>query len=114
MLYIFLKNIIETTIIQYACQGCQGKVEESSVRVTGIGESLINLDITCPHCQSHAHIHAEVANIATEMLKTDEGKALLRKVMKNGTFNENTIKDADITSLMNELSSAHSIEDLLK
>ena len=114
MLYIFLKNIIETTISQYTCQSCQGKVEESSVRVTGIGESLINLDIKCPHCQSHAHIHAEVANIASEMLKTEEGKALLQKVMKNGTLNENAIKDEDILTLKNELSSIHSIEDLLK
>ena len=69
--------------------------------------------MTCPHCQMHAHIHAEVANIANEMLKTVEGKALLKKVMSNGSL-DHTIKDEDIMLLKNELSAAHSIEDLLK
>jgi len=72
MLYIFLKNIIDTTISHYICQNCQGKVDESAVTVSGIGDHMIDLDVHCPHCQTHAHIHAEVANIASEMLKTDE------------------------------------------
>ena len=114
MLYIFLKNIIETTISQYVCQSCQGKVDESSVSVVGIGEHMIDLEVHCPHCQTHTHIHAEVANIANEMLRTDEGKALLKKVMKNGNLNENAIKDEDIMTLRNELSSVQSVKDLLK
>lgn len=114
MLYIFLKNIIETTISHYTCQNCQHSIDESSLSVTGIGEHMINLEVICPHCQTHAHIHAEVANIAADMLKTPEGKALLKKVMKNGTLNENAIKDEDIVTLREELSQVQSIEDLLK
>ncbi len=114
MLYIFLKNIIETTIEHYNCQSCHNTIDESAVQITWIGDHLINLDITCPHCQAHAHIHAEVANIANEMLKTVEWKALLRKVMKNGSLSESAIKDEDILSLKNELSSVQSIEDFLK
>ncbi len=72
MLYIFLKNIIETTIAHYVCQTCHGKVDESTVTVTGIGDHVIDLTVNCPHCQTQTHIHAEVANIANEMLKTDE------------------------------------------
>ncbi len=114
MLYIFLKNIIETTIEHYNCQSCHNTIDESAVQITGIGDHLINLDITCSHCQAHAHIHAEVANIANEMLKTNEGKELLKKVMKNGSLNGNSIKDEDILTMKNELSAAQSIEDLLK
>ncbi len=114
MLYIFLKNIIETTIEHYNCQSCHNVIDESAVRITWIGDHLINLDITCQHCQAHAHIHAEVANIASEMLKTTEGKELLKKVMKNGSLSVNSIKDEDILTMKNELSSVNSVEDLLK
>lgn len=114
MLYIFLKNIIDTTLAHFQCQNCQWKVDESAVTITGIGDHMINLDIACPHCQTHTHIHAEVGNIASDMIKTPEGKELLKKVMKNGTLNEDAIKDADINSLRNELLSVQSVEDLLK
>lgn len=75
---------------------------------------MINLDITCSHCQSHAHIHAEVANIASEMLKTEEGKNILKKLVQNGSINEQSIKDEDITALRDELTHIQSVEDLLK
>lgn len=114
MLYIFLKNIIETTIEHYNCQSCHRTVDESAIQITGIGDHLINLDVVCSHCHTHAHIHAEIANIANEMIKTDEWKALLKKVMKHNSIHEGTIKDEDINTLKNELSSAQSIEDFLK
>lgn len=111
MLYIVLKTIIETSITQYTCQNCQGKVNESSISVGHANENAIDLTITCPHCASQTQIHAEIANMNHEFLESDEGKEVIQKAIKKS---ENTIKDTDIESLSKTLSETRSIEDLLK
>ncbi len=108
MLYSILKTIIDTTITQYTCQSCQWKIDENSVTVGETNENQIHLDITCPHCQSHAHIHAEVANIHAQITHT-EGKHV-NSIKKN----VNAIKDADIQAVTENLQNIQSIEDLLR
>ncbi len=107
MLYSILKTIIDTTIAQYACQNCQWKIDENSVTVGETNASQIHLDITCPHCQSHAHIHAEVANVHTQVTHTPQANTHMKK-------NENVIKESDIQAITENLQNIQSIEDLLK
>ncbi len=111
MLYVVLKTIIETSIAQYTCQSCQGKVNESSINVTHANESAIDLTITCPHCASGTQIHAEIANMNHEFLQSDEWQQVIHQAIKKS---ENAIKDADIESVQKSLSESRSIEDLLK
>ncbi len=111
MLYIILKTIIETTIEQYICQWCQWKITLDSIRILGIGETVLNLGITCPHCQLNSHIHAEVANIEQNMLNTDAAKDIIHKAIKKS---ENAIKDIDIQNIEKSLTETQSVEDLLK
>ncbi len=86
-------------------------MNEWSFSVSGIGEKILNLEATCPHCHLHAHIHVEVGDVQKALTSTDEWKALLKKIM---TINENAIKDEDISNIEKWLSDASSIEDLLK
>lgn len=111
MLYIILKTIIETTIEQYICQWCQWKINIDSIRIIGIGETVLNLGITCPHCQLNSHIHAEIANMTENMIHTDEAKDIIHKAIRKS---ENAIKDIDIQNIEKSLTSAQSVEDLLK
>lgn len=107
MLYSILKTIIDTTISQYACQNCQWKIDENSVTVGETNASQIHLDIICPHCQSHAHIHAEVANVHTQITQTPQSNTPMKK-------NENAIKESDIQAVSENLQNIQSIEDLLR
>ncbi len=74
-------------------------------------ENQIHLDITCPKCQSHAHIHAEVANVHTQITHTHSGS---EKGQKSLQKNENALKDADIQAVTENLQNIHSVEDLLR
>jgi DNA-directed RNA polymerase subunit RPC12/RpoP len=111
MLYSILKTIIDTTIVQYTCQTCQWKINENSIHVGEIRDLQIHLDITCPHCQSHAHIHAEVANIDTQIPggipRWEQENSLIKK-------NENALNESDIQEVSKNLENIQSIEDLLK
>lgn len=111
MLYSILKTIIDTTIVQYNCQNCQWKIDENSVTIGETNENQIHLDIICPHCQSHAHIHAEVANVNTQITHTRLGSGGDQRSLKK---NENAIKDTDIQAVTENLQHIRSVEDLLK
>ncbi len=111
MLYIVLKTILETTIHQYTCQTCQNKVNESAILIKSVSESMLNLNITCPHCGSMAEMHAEVANMDPSFLESEAWKKVIHKAVKRS---ENTIKDSDIQAIEKTLSETGSIEDLLK
>jgi DNA-directed RNA polymerase subunit RPC12/RpoP len=110
MLYSILKTIIETTIVQYICQSCQWKIDENSVTVGETTDNQIHLDIHCPHCESHAHIHAEVANVNSQIIHTKNGW-LAPSIMPK---NENAIKDADIRAISDNIGNIRSVEDLLR
>jgi DNA-directed RNA polymerase subunit RPC12/RpoP len=115
MLYSILKTIIETTIVQYVCQNCQGKINESSIELGEILGNQIHLDITCPHCQSKTHIHAEVANIqshlgGTILGSTPPDKSPERIIPKNDA----ALQEKDIEEIQKSLEGTQSIEDLLK
>ncbi len=111
MLYSILKTIIDTTIVQYTCQNCQGKIDENSVTIGETNENQIHLDITCHHCQSHAHIHAEVANVHAQITHSHTGWLKDKPSLKK---NENALKDADIQAVTENLQNIQSVEDLLK
>ena len=106
MLYPILKTIIDTTITQYLCQQCQGKVDENCISVGGTTDTQIHLDIICPHCQAHAHVHAEVANVQSQIIHTQSSTSPIPK-------NINALQDADIEAVEQNIHNAQSVEDLL-
>jgi DNA-directed RNA polymerase subunit RPC12/RpoP len=111
MIYSILKTIIDTTIVQYICQNCSGKIDENSVSIGEATDNQIHLDITCPHCQAQAHIHAEVANVqpigGQHQVVSNQEKKLIPK-------NENALKEIDIQNVEKSLETIQSVEDLLK
>lgn len=125
MHYIFLRNIIETTLENFVCQQCGKKITEDVIRVTSIAETGLGMTIVCPHCQTQAEIKAEIHQVANEMLKSEHGRAFFQDFLKKwGTFGvENTlsqkpvsswIQPEDIAQAEQDILGASSIEDLLK
>lgn len=111
MLYSILKTIIDTTISQYICQSCSGKIDENALHIQGIADNMLHMDVYCPHCQSHAHINAEIANMSFDSSVLSEQNTVIQKVMQK---NEHAIKDEDIKTIEQNLQNSQSIEDLLR
>ncbi len=128
MQYIFLKNILEIVIANYVCHNCQNKTNEQSLQVTGISSSGVDLHIHCHVCGNHAQLGAEVNTLAAQMLESENGRKYFEEFLSQGgtigaslankppirsAENSNTINDADITRIHNDLQNAKSIEDLM-
>ena len=111
MQYSILKTIIETTIAQYICQSCTGRIDENSLGVQAISDNTIHMEVSCPHCQSHAHINAEVANMTFDHSNTLEPNTLIKNIIQRNTH---AIKDEDIRTIEENLQNSQSIEDLLR
>ena len=105
MLYILLKNIIETTIQNYRCEVCSGSLQEISISIKKLSEQSIDLECICPACQTASHVHIQIGDMKNAM-----GNAGL--ISKNS--NKNSIKDEDIVKISEDLLRIHSIEDLLR
>jgi hypothetical protein len=128
MQYIFLKNILETVLANYVCHNCQNKTNEQYIQVTGISSGGVDLHIHCHVCGNHAQLGAEVNTLAVQMLESENGRkyfqeflsqggtigaSLVNKPTSQSTENSNTINDADIIRIHNDLQNAKSIEDLM-
>lgn len=128
MQYIFLKNILETVLANYVCHNCQNKTNEQSLQVTGISSNGVDIHIQCHVCGHHAQLGAEVNTLAAQMLESENGRKYFEEFLSQGgtigaslankpaiqsAENSNTINDADITRIHNDLQNAKSIEDLM-
>lgn len=123
MHYIFLKNIVDTTLENFLCQNCSKKINTESIMITNVWENGVHMSIVCPHCQAHAELKAEIHQMAQEMLQSEHGKAFFSEFMKKwGTIGaefhqpkqQNGIKNDDIEKIEKDIQWANSIEDLLK
>lgn len=110
MNYAILKTIIETSLREYMCQNCHQKLDENALNITKISDGTIDFLVICPHCQSEAHMHAEVG---TAQLNPQEAFAWVqpKKILWNNT---NAIQESDIITFEKNILDTNSIEDLLK
>lgn len=71
MNYQALKTMIESVTSKYRCPSCNSTVNDSSLDIIGAAGTSINIDITCPKCEKHSMIKAEVMNIDVANMKID-------------------------------------------
>lgn len=126
MLYIFLKNILETVLANYVCPQCQSKTTEQSMQITGISSHGVDIHVTCHVCGTHSQLNAEINSIAAQMLENENGRKYFEEFLKqwgvigatmknkkNGEVKTIGIKDEDIMKIHDELKNAKSVEDIM-
>lgn len=126
MLYIFLKNILETVITNYVCPQCQNKTNEQSMNITGISSHGVDIHVQCHVCGTHSQLNAEINTLAAQMLENENGRKYFEEFLKqggtigstmknkqNGDVTSMGIKDEDIMKIHDELKGAKTIEDIM-
>ena len=126
MPYIFLKNILETVLVNYQCPQCQNKTNEQSMQIHGISHNAVAIHVHCHICSAVSELKAEISPMASQLLQNEDGRKYLEDFLKNGgtigatmkgkdqeAQNPNAIKDEDIVRIYNDLKDAKSIEDLM-
>lgn len=125
MLYIFLKNILESVISNYKCPECGSQTNAEQLNILGISSRWIDLHLVCSVCGIHSQLSAEVNTMASELLSTEDGKKFFDEFIKNGgtispkminkkNLNAKWINEADIAKIDNDIKNAKTIEDLMK
>lgn len=84
MLYIFLKNIIESVIEHYTCPQCHGKTSEQDIHIAGITSQGVDLHIQCHACNINSLLHAEVNTLASQLLQNEHGRKFFEDFIKHG------------------------------
>lgn len=126
MHYIFLKNILETVLANFACPQCQNKTNEQSIQISWVSSHGIDIFIHCHVCGANSQLNAEINTIAAQMLQNENGKkyfedflkqwGAIGATMKNSQSGESQkigIPDDEITKIHDEIKKAKSIEDIM-
>lgn len=82
MLYIFLKNILETVLANYICPQCQNKTNEQSMHIAGISSHGVDIHVQCHVCGTHSQLNAEINSIAAQMLENENGRKYFEEFLK--------------------------------
>lgn len=125
MLYIFLKNILESVISNYKCPDCGSQTNAEQLNILGISSRWIDIHLVCSVCGIHSQLSAEVNTMASELLSTEDGKKFFEEFMKNGgtmnakminkkNINKKWINADDIAKIDKDIKNAKTIEDLMK
>jgi len=69
MNYQALKTMIDSVTSNYRCPSCNSNVGEESLDIIGAAGTSVNIDITCPACEKHSMIKAEVMNVDVSNMK---------------------------------------------
>lgn len=112
MNYFIIKNIVETTLMHFACKECGSQANEQSVHILGTAGNGLNMEIICPGCQTSGIIKAEmnIMGLATPPAQFIEQ---IKKTVAEQRKWE-AIKDADIMKLREDLKTDMSVSDLFK
>jgi hypothetical protein len=126
MQYIFLRGIIENTLINFVCPQCQNKSDEQNLFLTGITSQGVDINIHCPSCHANTLLHAEINTMTNELMSSEHGKEFIKEFLEKwwkiwaqiphqATMQNmnNSIKDEDITALYKNLKNAHTVEDIM-
>lgn len=84
MNYKALKVMIESVTSNYTCPSCNSPVNDESLDIIGAAWTSINIDVTCPSCEKHSMIKAEVMNIDVTNMKINPEQldALKEKIVQ--------------------------------
>lgn len=63
MNYQMLKTLLDSLVVNFKCPECQGSVKENNIELVGAAGTSVNLDISCPNCQKHTFVKAEVSQV---------------------------------------------------
>lgn len=118
MNYKALKWVIDWLINSHKCPNCNSSINESSIDIIWAAWSTINIDISCPSCDKHSMVKAEIAQIDVSNLKVNDIKnwnikKQIINQLKWWSKNKN-LKESDISELTNKLKKTNiNIWDLL-
>ncbi len=125
MNYQALKTMIDSVTSNYRCPSCNSNVSEESLDIIWAAGTSVNIDITCPACEKHSMIKAEVMNvdvsnmkIAPEQLGALQEKLSQMKGLVGGNIHiqqntNNKMKDEQIVDLNKNLKQKDlKVEDL--
>lgn len=110
MNYLILKNIVETTLAQFICKECNSKVTEQNIQILGTAGNALNMEIMCPQCQNTGVVKAEINVIGPGM----NGAGVVEQIKKiAGEYRKGqSINDADIVKLREDLKKGSSVQDI--
>ncbi|MDC0506280.1 hypothetical protein OAN96_01660 [Candidatus Gracilibacteria bacterium] len=125
MNYQALKTMIDSVTSNYKCPSCNSSVSEESLDIIGAAGTSVNIDITCPACEKHSMIKAEVMNVDVSNMKigSEQLGALQEKIsqikgLTGGSIHmqpnsSNRMKDEQIVNLNKNLKQKDlKVEDL--
>lgn len=117
MNFLILKSIIEATIINFRCKDCWSGIVEWNLNILGTAGNSINMEVICPSCRAQWVIKAEIGLV--NQLNNPDILSNIKNTIKwigqdvvptNSTVD--SIKDADILSIRENIKNSTSIEDL--
>lgn len=110
MNYFIIKNIVETTLTHFACKECGAQASEQNIHILGTAGNSLNMEIICPQCQASGVIKAEM-NIMGINASPAQFAEQLKKTIED-TRKVESIKDADILKVRDDLQKSSSVSDL--
>lgn len=121
MNYLILKSIIEATVVNFRCKECWSTIVEWNLNVLWTAGNSINMEVICPNCKAQWVIKAEIwlinqpnnpdmmSNIKSTLKWI--GQFIAPAAWANPV---ESINDADILSIRDNIKKSKSIEDLFK
>ena len=121
-----MKWILDATLSHFICRNCSGKADEKMVEISGLQDSILQMEIRCPHCWLVSSIKAEVNMIwwnhpfitpNHESSKKGSGSIFdssqqVVQSKKTSLGQQEFISDEDITKLRNTLGKEVSVMDV--
>lgn len=113
MNYLILKSIVDATISGFACRNCGSKATDKDIHVLGTAGNALNLEVTCPNCQTTGVVKAEVNVLPPHGPATHEAREFFENLKNSlGRGSGPVIRDEDVLEIRETLKKAVSVEDL--
>jgi len=107
MNYKALKWVIDWLIKSHKCTNCWSFINEEWIDIVWAAWTTVNIDITCPSCDKHSIIKAEIAQVNVSNLNINNIKNwnIKDEIIKQLKWNKSikTISDSDISKLNEKL-----------
>lgn len=114
MNYLILKSIVDATLSGFSCRNCGARATDKDIHVLGTAGNALNLEITCPHCQTTGVVKAEVNVLPPGGPSNREAHAFFENLKNSfgSKTTETSIRDEDILAIRESLKKSASVKDL--